>query len=115
MQGLKKTFRVSRRTFTFILSCITHVLEHESIVKEPILPDLRLAICLYHLGRGSYYYTNVMSGLGVLTVCTITREVFQSIVNFLWEESVDKFMPHSEEDFRNKIIDIEEMWQFPCC
>ena len=112
----KKTFRVSRGTFTFILSRIRHVLERESVVEEPIPPDLRLAICLYRLGRGSYYYTIAeMSGLGVSTVCTITREVCQSIVNFLWEESVDKFMPHSEQEFRNKIVDMEEMWQFPCC
>ncbi|CAB4021662.1 Hypothetical predicted protein [Paramuricea clavata] len=23
-------------------------------------------------------------------------------------------MPHSEQEFKNKIIDMEEMWQFPC-
>ena len=100
----RKTFRVSRGTFTFILSRIRHVLKRESVVEEPIPPDLRLAICLYRLGRGSYYYTIAeMSGLGVSTVCTITREVCQSIVNFLWEESVDKFMSHSEQDIRNKM------------
>ena len=54
-----KTFRVSRGTFTFILSRIRHVLERESVVEEPIPPDLRLAICLYRLGRASYYYTIV--------------------------------------------------------
>ena len=64
----------------FILTHIRLILEHDSIVKEPIPPDLRLAICLYCLGRGSYYYTIVeMSGLGVSTACTITREVCQSI------------------------------------
>jgi hypothetical protein len=24
-------------------------------------------------------------------------------------------MPHSEQEFKNKIIDMEEMWQIPCC
>ena len=37
------------------------------------------------------------------------------MVKHLWKESVDKFMPHSEQEFKNKIIDMEEMWQFPCC
>lgn len=112
----KKTFRVSRETFAFILSRIRPVLERKSIVEEPIPPELRLAVCLYRLGRGSYYYTIAeLTGLGVSTVCTITEEVCAAIVEHLWKESVDKFMPHSEEEFKNKIIDMEEMWQFPCC
>ena len=69
----KKTLRVSRETFAFILSRIRHVLERKSVVEEPILPELRLAVCLYRLGRGSYYHTIAeMTGFGVSTVCTIT-------------------------------------------
>ena len=112
----KKTFRVSRETFTFILGRIRHVLERKSVVEEPILPEHRLAVCLYRLGRGSYYYTIAeMTGLGVSTVCTITEEVCEAIIQHLWKESVDKFMPHSEQEFVNKIVNMEEMWQFPCC
>ena len=77
---------------------------------------LRLAICLYRLGRGTYYHTiSELCGLGVSTCATITREVSEAIVEVLWEESVNKYMPHSEEEFRNKVVDMEEMWQFPCC
>ena len=112
----KKTFRVSRETFSFILGRIRHVLERESVVEEPIPPELRLAVCLYRLGRGSYHYTIAeMPGLGVSTVCTITEEVCEAIVKYLWKESVDKFMPHTEQEFRKKLIDMEAMWQFPCC
>ena len=112
----KKTFRVSRGTFTFILNKIKHVLERQTLVEQPIPPELRLAICLYRLGRGSYYFTIAeMSGLGLSTVCTITKEVSQAIIDFLWNESVTKYMPQSEQQFRNKIVDMEEMWQFPCC
>ena len=112
----KKTLRVSRETFAFILSRIRHALERKSVVEEPILPELRLAVCLYRLGRGSYYYTIAeMTGLGVSTVCTITEEVCEAIIQHLWKESVDKFMPHSEQEFVNKIVSMEEMWQFSYC
>ena len=101
---------------TFILNKIKHVLERQTLVEQPIPPELRLAICLYRLGRGSYYFTIAeMSGLGLSTVCTITKEVSQAIIDFLWNESVTKYMPQSEQQFRNKIVDMEEMWQFPCC
>ena len=33
----------------------------------------------------------------------------------LWEDTVKKQMPKSEEEFRSKILDMEEAWQFPCC
>jgi hypothetical protein len=49
------------------------------------------------------------------TVATIAKEVSEAIVEVLWEDSISKYMPNSEDSFRNKIIDMEEMWQFPCC
>ncbi|XP_028417137.1 protein ANTAGONIST OF LIKE HETEROCHROMATIN PROTEIN 1-like [Dendronephthya gigantea] len=112
----KKTFRVSRGTFSFILGRIRTKLERKSLTEEPVEPALRLAICLYRLGRGTYYYTiSELCGLGLSTVATITREVSEAIVEILWEDSVNKHMPNSEETFREKILDMEEMWQFPCC
>ena len=112
----KKTFRVSRATFSFILDRIKHVLERKTLVEVPIPPELRLAICLYRLGRGSYYYTIAeMSGIGLSTVSTITKEVSQAIIDLLWEESVTQYMPHSEFEFIDKMVEMEQMWQFPCC
>ena len=62
----KKTFRVSRDTFNFILNRIAPFLIRQTVTEEPISPALRLAICLYRLGRGDYLYTiSEMSGLGV--------------------------------------------------
>ena len=112
----KKTFRVSRATFNYLLTKIRCKLERQFVTEEPISPALRLAICLYRLGRGSYYYTIAeMSGLGISTVCTITSEVSQAIIDCLWKESVSKYMPKSPEDFKEKIIDMNVMWQFPSC
>ena len=112
----KKTFRISRSTFAYILNNIKHVLDRDTINEQPISAECRLAICLYCLGRGDYYYTiSEMSGLGVSTVCTIVSEVSQAIVDNLWNISVAKHMPQTDEEFKAKILDMEEMWQFPCC
>ena len=65
----KQTFRVSRNTFNLILSRIRHKLERQTLCEEPISPELRLAICLYHMGRGDYYYSIAeMVGLARPTV-----------------------------------------------
>ena len=115
-ERFKKTFRISRSTFQFILSRIRHVLERDTINEEPISPECRLAICLYRLARGDYYYTiSEMTGLGVSTVCTIVNEVTKAIVENLWDECVTKHMPKSEEEFKKKMIDMEQFWQFPYC
>ena len=107
---------MSRATFSFILDRIKHVLERKTLVEVPIPPELRLAICLYRLGRGSYYHTIAeMSGIGLSTVSTITKEVSQAIIDLLWEECVTQYMPHSEFEFIDKMVEIEQMWQFPCC
>lgn len=112
----KKKFRVSRETFAFILARIGHFLERNTINEEPVSPECRLAICLYRLSRGDYYYTIAeMTGLAVSTVCTICKEVARAIVENLWVDCVSKHMPKTEEDFKNKVLDMEEIWQFPYC
>ena len=60
----KKTFRISRSTFKFILNRIGPFLARQTVTEEPISPELRLAICLYRLGRGDYLYT-----LSVYIIC----------------------------------------------
>ena len=51
----KRTFRVTRATFIYILSRIKHDIEKETLTEDPICPELRLAICLYRLGKGDCY------------------------------------------------------------
>ena len=78
--------------------------------EEPVSPECRLGICLYHLVRGDYYYTIVeMTGLGVSTVCTIVNDVTKAGVENRWEECVTKHMPKSEEEFKKKMMDMEEL------
>ena len=56
-----------------------------------------------------------MVGRGVATVSSIVLEVWQVLVDYLRTESMSSNMPKSQEDFQGKILDMEELWQFPCC
>ena len=112
----KKTFRISRATFDFILEKIRHRLQRETKSKDPISPEERLAICLYRLARGDYYFTiSEMVGRGLSTVSSIVHEVCEAIVEEMWDSSVSCHIPTTEDDFKDKILDTEELWQFPCC
>ena len=115
-ERFKKTFRISKNTFSFILNRIRNDLERQTVNEDPISPECRLGICLYRLGRGDYYYTIAeMAGLGVSTVHEIVTQVCQSIVENLWEDCVKKHMPCTEEDFKDKMKEMNERWQFPFC
>ena len=112
----KKTFRVSKATFNFILSRIEHDLQRDTIAEDPIPPAFGLAVCLYRLGRGDYFRCSIaeMTGLGNSRVCGIVSEVTKAIVNNLWSDQVTRRFPRNEEEFREKILDMEELRQFPC-
>ena len=111
----KKTFRVTRRTFLFILQRIRSELQKQNVTEEPISPEERLGICLYRLGRGDYYYTIAeMVGRGLSTVNSIVHEVSKVLVEYLWQEAISSNLPKCREDFEEKIVDMEEFWQFPC-
>ena len=93
----KKTFRVSRKTFSFILQRIRPALEIKTVVEDPVEPAFRLAIYLYRLGHGTYYHTlSEMCGLGLSTVATITKEVSEAIVEELWDDCISTYMPSSK-------------------
>lgn len=107
-------FRVSRATFLFILSRIQHDLERETVTEEPISTAFRLAIFLYRLGRGDYYYTIAeMTVLEVSTVCGVVSEVCRAIVDNLWKDCVQQHFPTSEAQYKEKVLDMEQLWQFP--
>lgn len=69
---------------------------------------------MYRLARGDYYYTiSELTGYGESTVCTIVREFCEAIVKNMWEESVNSHFPHDASEFKEKMLDTEELWQFP--
>ena len=112
----KKTFRVSRATFLYILSKIQGDIEKESLAEPSISPDCRLAMCLYRLGRGDYLYTiSELTGYGTSTVCEIVNQVSTAIVNNMWNCSVSCNFPKDTDAMKNCMVDMEAEWQFPCC
>lgn len=97
-----------------ILERIRQPLERKTIAEQPISPECRLAVCLYRLGRGDYYFTiSQLTGLGVSTISEIVSEVTQAIIDFLWDECINNKFPQTQDDFKDKVINMEELWQFP--
>ena len=87
-------------------------MEHKTTAEQPIAPKERLAICLYRLSRGDYYYTIAeMTGHGLLTIQNITNEVCSVTVSNLWHKFV--IFPESEDQILRVIFKMESMWQFP--
>lgn len=85
-------------------------------IEDPISPECRLAICLYRMGRGDYYYTKAeITGLGMSKVHAIVTQVCQSIVENLWQECISEYMPQSEDEFKRKMEEMNNRWQFPFC
>ena len=83
----KNTFRVSRETFNFIQNRIALFINRQAETEVPITPALRLAFCLYRLGRGDYLYTiSEMFELGFSTVSSVCQEVCHVLVDHLWNE-----------------------------
>lgn len=115
-ERFKKTFRISKATFSFILGKVRPYLERKTVNEDPISPECRLGICLYRLARGDYYYTIAeMVGVGTSTVQTIVAEVCQIVVENLWQEHVMAYMPQNIESFKMKMQEMHDMWQFPFC
>ena len=109
----KETFRISRETFNFILPKIRHDIEKRETAETPVSPELRLAVCLYKLARGDYYYTiSEMTGLGEATIIKIVNEVCQALIANMWEESVEKLFPKTKEEFDDTLREMECEWQF---
>ncbi len=113
-ERFKKTFRVSRETFNYILERIHDSLRKETIAEDPISPECRLAVCLYRLGRGDYLYTiSELAGIGESTACEIVMNVSKAIIDSHWEDSVAKHLPTSHAEMENAMILMDHEWQFP--
>ena len=92
---------MSRTTFYLVLSKIEHGICKGFVVKAPINPDQRLAICLYRLARGDYLYTiGEMVRLAESTVCQIVAEVCTAIIEELWSETVEIHSPKRNDEFK---------------
>ena len=113
-EGFRQTFRVSRPTFYFVLSKIEHRIRKEFAVEAPVNPDQRFAICLYRLARGDYLYTvGEMVGLAESTVYQMVAEVCTTIIEELWSETLEIHFPKTNDEFKEKLLDMDAEWKFP--
>jgi len=53
-------------------------------------------------------------GRSVATVHNIVKEVCKTIIKKLWKVSVQEHFPTTIQNFNDKKIDMEMLWQFPC-
>ena len=83
-------------------------------MEAPINPNQRLAICLCRLARGDYLYVKgEMVGLAESTVCQIVAEVCTAIIEELWSETVEINFAKTNDEFKEKLLDMDAEWQFP--
>ena len=84
------------------MESIKEEITHDIINEQLVSAEYRLGTCRYPLGRGNYYYTiSEMSALGISTVCEIVSEVMKHLCS--------KFIPTTEEEFKSKILEVDEM------
>ena len=78
-ERFKEIFRMSKGTFYYILGKIEPVIVKKRNVKAPILPNMRLAICIYKLTRGDCNYT-------ILEMAGVFLDFCKAIAEKLWEQ-----------------------------
>ena len=111
-ERFKKTSRVSRGTFQYIVGKRYGSLKKATITEELISSECRVAISLYRLRRGDYLYPIAeLAGIGETTTFDILFEVCH-IVEVLWRESVSKLWPDSEEKILDLMRCMDAEWQF---
>ena len=107
---IQENFSFSRETFEYLLNRIRPSLERQSITEDAISPELRLAVCLYRLGRGDYYYTiSELTGLGTSTVCEIVIEVSQALVEHFWDDEVASHFPQNTDELKRKMEEMDRV------
>ena len=53
-----------------------------------------------------------MAEIGVATVSTVVGEVCEAIVKNMWAISVDRHFPEGELQLKEKMLDMDKIWQF---
>ena len=112
--GWYANFRVSKKTFQFLLDQLKDEITHDNTrLRAAVPPRCRLAITLYYFASTAEYRT-IANLFGVSTpfVCNCVREVSEAIVKVLKSSLI--FLPKGDEIAR--IVDeYNEKWGFPMC
>ena len=110
---LYANFRVTRKTFDFVLNAVKNdVLHEDTVMQLAISAKRRLAITLYFFVSTAEYKTiGNLFGVSRSFVCLCFREVCCAITKRL--SRVIRF-PHGQE-LQQVINDYERKWEFPMC
>ena len=86
----KKRFRVNGDTFNYLLQELQESIKRETTrFKEPVAPEIQLALTLYRLAHGCSFATiGDLFGIATSTACKAFNEVVRVIVLIFYDEYV---------------------------
>uniref|UniRef100_A0A673GDD1 DDE Tnp4 domain-containing protein n=1 Tax=Sinocyclocheilus rhinocerous TaxID=307959 RepID=A0A673GDD1_9TELE len=104
----------SRETFLFICHELRpHLQRTTTHYRKPLSVENRVAVALWRLSTNTEYRTiSHLFGIGISTVCIITREVVHAIVQVL----MPKFIKVPQGNVLRDIVNgFRDKWGFPQC
>lgn len=109
-----KNFRVSRKTFQYMLGLIEDKIHRQDTrLRASVSTRCRVSMSLYYLSSTTEYRTIAnLFGVSPSFVCICVREVFQAIVDNMMSSFI--FLPKGEE-LEEIIKAYKEKWGFPMC
>ncbi len=120
--GWHANFRVSKKTFQFLLDQLKDEITHDNTcLRAAVPPRCRLAITLYYFAStiGNLFgvstpFCTIGNLFGVSTpfVCNCVREVSEAIVKVLKSSLI--FLPKGDE-IAQIVDEYNEKWGFPMC
>lgn len=108
-------FRMLPETFDKLLTIIKNDISKQvTFMRQPILPELRLAVTLHHLAEGSSHSSIATHyGLGRSTISSIIYETCDALWNRLQPQHM--CIPTSHAGWRLISQGFSEKWNFPNC
>lgn len=108
-----QNFRVTKETFTFILSEICGQISHQDTsMRKAISTETRLAVTLYYLASTAEFRTIAhLFGVSTSFVCICVKEVSEAVNQKL--SGIINF-PH-DDDLVQVMAGYEEKWGIPMC
>lgn len=105
---------MSRETFLFICHELRHYLEWTTTrYRRPLTVEDRVSVALWRPSTNTEYWTiSHLFGIGIPTVCIITRAVVQEIVQNLMPQFIK--VPQ-RNDLRDIVNGFRDKGDFPQC
>lgn len=101
--------------FQHILSLIRHlIMKEDTVLRQAIDPELRLAITLHYLAEGSSLSAIAMHySIGISTASGIIKEVCDAICTVM--QPIYMPVPTTHEHWNTIAAGFRDVWNFPNC